>query len=52
MGREEHQRELAAFLTFGIKAVSQVAYLLILILYAECYGFQLCTECDGFPLQA
>ena len=35
MGREEHQRELAAFLAFDIEAVSQVAYLLILILYAE-----------------
>ena len=52
MGREEHQRELAAFLTFGIEAVSQVAYLLILILDAECCGFQLQKECGGFPLQA
>ena len=38
MGREEHQRELAAFLAFDIEAVSQVAYLLILILYARCRG--------------
>ena len=52
MGREEHQRELAAFLAFGIEAVPQVAYLRILILDAECRGFQLYTECGGFPLQA
>ena len=52
MGREEHQCKLAAFLAFDIEAVSQVAYLLILILYAECRGFQLYTECGGFPLQS
>jgi hypothetical protein len=52
MGREEHQRELAAFLAFGIEAVSQVTYLRILILDAECRGFQLHPECGGFPLQA
>jgi hypothetical protein len=31
MGREEHHRELAAFLAFRIEAVAQVADLLVLI---------------------
>jgi hypothetical protein len=44
MGREEHQRELAAFLTFDIEAVSQVAYLLVLIPHTEGGGFHLHTE--------
>ena len=52
MGREQHHRELAAFLAFGIETVAQVTYLLIFILYAEGRGFQLQTECDGFPLEA
>jgi hypothetical protein len=31
MGREEHHRELAAFLAFSIEAVAQIADLLVLI---------------------
>jgi hypothetical protein len=50
MGREEHQRELSTFLAFGIQAVPQVAYLLILIPDAECRGFQLHAEGNGFQL--
>jgi hypothetical protein len=52
MGREEHHRELAAFLAFHIEAVAQVADLLVLILEAEGGGFQLHAEGDGFPVQA
>ena len=52
IGREEHHRELAAFLAFSIEAVAQVANLLVLIPEAEGRSFQLHAEGGGFPLQA
>ena len=51
MGRKQHHCELAAFLAFGIETVAQVAYLPLFILDAKCRGFQLHTECGGFPLE-
>jgi len=48
MGRKEHHRELSTFLAFGIQAVPQVAYLLVLIPYAEGGGFHLHVEGGGF----
>jgi hypothetical protein len=52
MGREEHHGQLAAFLTFGIEAVAQVADLLLFIVEAEGGGLQLHAEGGSFPLPA